>query len=201
MPAACGVTLIKRITYRGDNMEEWSNTYWFTGTAPTTQTQWKSLYDALIAEEIKVYLGTSAVVRAYGYNDSAPTATAVDSFDYAAATGGPIQGTLTSTGTYPAGDQAAWIRWKTSRRTTKGKPIYLRKYFHSVPTAESSPSTSDNVGQGWVSAANAFGATLQTTPGVGFGTLTGRGQTDIITGHTPSTFITTRTLERRGKRP
>src|SRR5439155_24617012 len=107
----------------------------------------------------------------------------------------------TGTGTHPAGDQALWIRRKTSRRTSKGKPIYLRKYFHGVPTAESSPTTSDNVGTTWGTAAGTFGTNLRTTGVGGFGTITGRGVTDVILGDAHSSFITTRTLERRGRRP
>lgn len=201
MAAALGVTLVKRMTYRGDTTEEWSNKYWLTGVAPATPTEWKSLYDAFIALEKTLYLGTSSIIRAYGYNSDAPDAIAVDSFDYLAA-GAAVAGTMTTgTGTYPAGDQAAWIRWKTSRRTIKGKPIYLRKYYHSVPTAESSPTTADNVGPNFATAAGTFATTLQTTGVGGFGTITGRGHVDTILGHAASTFMTTRTLHRRGKRP
>jgi len=202
MAAACGITLVKKFTYRGDANEEWSNTYWFDGTAPTTQSEADSMARALAAKEVTVFLGTSQIVRAYVYDDDSPTAVAAFTVDLTTGSGSPYTGTMTTgTGTYPAGDQAAWVRWKTSRSTSKGKAIYLRKYFHAVPTDEDSPSTADNVSPSWATAAGTFATDLQSGSFWGFGAITGRGHADTITGHAVSTFITTRTLHRRGRRP
>jgi len=195
------MTVVKRMNYRGNPNDDWSNTDWFPGVAPTTDTQWKSMADALIAAEKTVYLGLSAVVRVYGYNSNDDNAASVYTYDYAAASA-TVAGTMTTgTGTYPAGDQAAWIRWKTSRRTIHGKAIYLRKYFHSVPTTESSAGAPDGIATTWPTAANAFATTLQSGSGIGFGPLTDRKHVDVLTAHAISPFITVRTLKRRGKRP
>jgi hypothetical protein len=200
MSSQLGITLVKKFTYRGDASEEWSNTYWFTGAPASTQTQAQSFVDDLASHEKTLYLGTVTVEKAYVFSDNAPGAVAA--FVVPSLTGGPITGTMTTgTGTYPAGDQAAWIRWKTSRRTEKGRPIYLRKYFHGVPSDEDSPTTADNVSPSWATAANAF-ATLLEGGTLGYGKVCGRGHTDdVLIGHAISTFIGMRQLKKGRKRP
>jgi hypothetical protein len=201
MATVVGVTLVKQMTYRGDTSEEWSNQYWFTGSVPADSTAWKALYDALIVQEKTMYLGTCKVVRAYGYDSDADDAAAVNSYDYLAAVA-TVSGTAsTGSGTYPAGDQAAWVRWKTSRLNTKGKPIFLRKYFHGVPTEEDSPSTADTVEAGWRTSALAFGAKLRDGSFLDARTLRSRQHAETLTAHSASSYITTRSLKRRGKRP
>jgi hypothetical protein len=195
-----GITLVKKMTYRGDPNEEWSNTYWFDGTPPTTQTQAQSFVDDLASHEKTLVLGTVTYLKAYVFNDNAPTAHAA--FVVPSFTSGPITGTMTTgTGTYPAGDQAAWIRWLTSRRTSKGRPIYLRKYYHGVPTDEDSPTTVDNVSPSWATAAGAF-ATLLQGGSLGYGKIVGRGHaSDVITAHSIAPFIGIRQLKKGRKRP
>lgn len=201
MAARVGVTTVKRMSYRGDPNEEWSNTYWFTGSIPADSAAWKALVDALIVQEKTLYTGSSTFIRAYGYDSDLDTAVAVWSRDYLAA-GDSVAGTaLTTGGTYPAGDQAAWVRWKTSRLNSKGKAIYLRKYYHGVPTDEDSPLTADNVLGSWATAAQAFGAKMRDASFISARTLTARKFADTLVGHNASTYITTRTLKRRGKRP
>lgn len=201
MATRVGVTTVKKMTYRGDPNEEWSNTYWFTGAVPADSTAWKALVDALIVQEKTLYLGTSTFIRAYGYDSDLDSAVAVWSRDYLAAGDSVVGTALTGTGTYPAGDQAAWVRWKTSRLNSKGKAIYLRKYYHGVPTDEDSAGTADNVAPGWATAASAFGAKLRDGTFISSRTLTARKFADTLVGHNTSTYITTRTLKRRGKRP
>src|SRR4051812_20583291 len=66
---ACGVTVVKRFTYRGDANEEYSNTYWFTQAPPSDATAWRALFDALVLQEKTLYPSSVNVVRGYGYND------------------------------------------------------------------------------------------------------------------------------------
>lgn len=200
MSAQLGITLVKKMTYRGNPNEEWSNTYWFDGTPPTTQTQAQSFVDDLASHEKALVLGTITYEKAYVFTDNAPTAHAA--FVVPSMTGGPITGTMsTGTHTYPAGDQAAWIRWLTSRRTGKGRPIYLRKYYHGVPTEEDSPSTADATLAAWITAANTFAALLSGGT-LGYGKIVGRGHTDdVITAHTAAPFIGIRQLKKGRKRP
>ena len=202
MSAQFGITIVKKMAYRGDPNEEWSNTYWFTGTPPGTQAEADSAAQALATEELPLYLATCEAVRAYIYNDNAPHTPAAFVSDLTSGPGAPYLGTmLTGTGTYPAGDQAAWIRWATARRTSKGRLIYLRKYYHGVPTEEESPTTADQVVGSWLTPSLTFSAHLAGGTFWGFGQLTGKGHVDTLGEARSSHFITTRTLERRGKRP
>ena len=201
MAAQCGVTLVKRLTYRGDPTEEYSNQYWFTGSVPSSSAAWKTLYDALIAQEKTVYVSEVSVVRAYGYGSDADDAVAVDSYDYlgaAAAVAGT--GTLGS-GAVMNGDSAVWVRWKTSRLNSKGKAIYLRKYYHPAQ-ATLSNTGSDTVLPAQVTELTALGAKLRDGSFLDGRTLTARGHSsDVLVSHLASPYVTTRTLKRRGKRP
>ncbi len=200
MATQVGLTLVKRFTYRGDASEEFSNTYHFSGTVPADSTAWKALADALILKEKLLYSANAAVVRAYGYDSDADDAHAVWAWDYLAA-GTTVAGTLTSSNAPTAGDQAVWIRWKTSRLNSKGKPIFLRKYFHCVFGAGLTSAGVDQVDPGWNTKALAFGAAMHDGTFLDARVITARGHSDTILNHGASTYITTRTLKRRGKRP
>jgi len=192
-----GVTLIKKFQYR-QAPEEWSNTYHFLGDAPSTDVDWQDLIDALVALEVQVLTIRNYVVRAYGYADTDNDASFV--YDIAG-TGDGVRGTVTPSdeGAVEApGDCAGWIRWKTNYLNSKGKPVYLRKYYHGIYLT---PETGDNdlietackaaldagvgllrdASTGWPGMADPH----HNAPGVG----------------KSSTYITTRTLKRRGKRP
>lgn len=203
--SACGVTLVKQFTYRGNSAEEWSNTYWFTQSTPSDATAWKALADAVAASEKIVYPSTTKIVRAYGY-DSPNDVTgehAAWTYDYLGAAES-ISGTYVPSAAIPqAGDDAWWIRWRTTRRTSPGgKLIYLRKYFHP-------PYTGSGGGDSVVAALR----TLGTTHGNKMidGTLPSARKLCAMH-HTEdaasfdsgdvevSTYVTTRTLKRRGKR-
>jgi hypothetical protein len=194
------LTIVKSFDYRGAP-EEWSNTFFMTGDLPSSPASWKTLADAVIAEEVLCYDAQTEVVRAIGHE--AGQSVAVWSYDYAAHSA-TVPGTFVAAGgdlTTP-GDVAAWIRWSTDLLTSKGKPIYLRSYFHGV---YSRPAGTDRdlisttqaaalleYGQDWV-------AGFVDGDGV---THTRAGPHGVV-GLVPlaSTYLTTRTLERRGKRP
>lgn len=201
MASQTGLTIIKKFTYRGNSAEEFSNTYHFTGAVPADNTAWKALSDALILQEKTLYLGSASAIRAYGYNSDADDAVAVWSWDYLAQ-GTAVAGTaVTGSGSYPAGDQAGWVRWKTSRLNTKGKAIYLRKYFHAVPVDVPTAATTDKLLPAWTTAAQAFGTKMRDGSFLDARTITARAHSDVIVSSSASTWITTRTLKRRGKRP
>ncbi len=190
-----GIVLVKRFLYRGV-AEEWSNKYHFTETAPSNGTDWKTLYDAVIAKEKTLYTSDSHVVRAYGYTNTDNNA--VNSFDYTAAAA-EVAGTFSDgTATTAPGDAAGWVRWKTPDLNSRGKPIYLRKYFHGIKVQTAAP---DSMPTAWITAANTFGTALQG----GTGAITGFtvcGPTGAVASNrTASVFVTTRTLKRRGRRP
>lgn len=201
-----GLTIIKRFTYRGDTTEEFSNTYWLSGSTPASDAGWRTVFDEVVAVEKQVYPATVSVIRGYGYDGFTVDADgkvnpndSVFSVDLTASPNTPVAGTLTISGGIQApGDSAVWVRWKTSRRSS-GKPIYLRKYFH--PAMLGAAAKDDLAGQ-QTTALNALGTALQTTGLTNGGTIINpKHPTDTILGHGASVFATTRTLKRRGKRP
>lgn len=195
MPDTPSITIIKRFKYRGKD-EEWSNSYHFSGSTPSSDAGWKTLFDAVIAEEKKCYTSMCKVVRAYGYE--AGNEHSVAQVDYAAAPLTPIEGTFTlvGSGSYiQAGDAAAWIRARTPNKNSRGKWIYIRKYMHNVYANQDGLLAPDQK-----TAMEAFGAKLVS------GTLPGNFKWVAPQGAeggpiAVSAYVTTRTLKRRGKRP
>lgn len=201
MAAATGLTIIKRFTYRGDTQEEFSNTYWFTGTAPATPADWRTLFNAVVATEKACYHSGVSVIKGYGYNDDDDHAVAVWTVDLRVAPDTPVAGTVTMAAgeAVAEGDCAVWARWKTDRLNTKGKAIWLRKYFHGVIAAAAADGDTLKTAQ----KTNIVTHATKMSDGTltGSRTLTARGHTDTLTAPGASTYITTRTLKRRGKRP
>lgn len=197
MAEAVGITLIKRFNYRGDPTEEWSNKYWLTGTLPADDVAWKAMADGLIANEKLCYSSGSQVVRAYGYADNSPTADSVWQHDYLLA-GTAVPGVLAAgTGILMAGDQAGTLWWKTTRKTTRGKWIYLRKYFHD---GFISATDTDSLSANTLAAYNGFADFLKDD--VLFGRhIRSAAQVETIQLEGVSPWVTTRTLKRRGRRP
>lgn len=194
----CSVTLIKKMSYRGNPNEEWSNKYFLTGGVPASDAEWLALVNALKAQERTCYSLNMTIVRAYGYNSDELNADSVYQRDMVAATE-TVVGTLSSTGgQLTQAESAAWVRWKTSRMS-RGKPIYLRKYFHGIYAAS---STTDTLSPATVTALQAFGAKMRDGTFLDGRTVRARNQTgETFLGHSISTYLTTRELKRRGKRP
>jgi hypothetical protein len=195
---ATRITLIKRFPYRGVE-EEYSNTYALTGSDPADAAAWVALMNALITAEKTHQSSVVDYVRAYGYDSDSETASAVWSRDLVAASE-TVMGTLSGSGmTQMPGDVAYWVRWKTSRLTSKGKPIYLRKYFHF---AFADPADPDKIGPAQKTAALAFAAKMWDGTFLDGRTVRAPGQSsETIVGANASTYLTTRTLKRRGRRP
>lgn len=192
------VILIKKQSYRGDANEEWSNRYYLTGAVPSSDADWLALVNALKTEERKVYSSAITVVRAYGYTSDDLNADSVYQRDMVAA-GETVAGqnALTSAAATQA-ESAAWVRWKTSRMS-RGKAIYLRKYFHGVGAHL---TNSDQVAATTVTLLNAFGAKMRDGTFLDGRTIRARNQTgETFLGHNCSTYLTTRELKRRGRRP
>lgn len=194
MPDTASITTIKRFLYRG-NQEEWSNTYHFTGTTPANDAAWKTLADALIAQEKTMFGIQQTFVRAYGYAPG--NEHSVAQIDYVALGGALVIGTGTGiSGNAAPGDAAFMIRGKVGTSST-GKSVYVRKYFHGAIVTS---ANSDNVSTEQKTAAAAFGAKLidGTLPG-SFKWCSPQGTVPAAVTALP--FVTTRTLKRRGKRP
>lgn len=196
MPDTDSITIVKRFSYRGTD-EEWSNSYHLDGVTPTTDAEWKTLADAIIASE-KTCVGSHVTyVRAYGYE--AGNEHSVSTVDYVALGGTLVVGTGSgNTGNSKnAGDVAACLRAKRATKSVKGKPVYARKYFHGVAHATATP---DAVGPDYKPAIVAHGAKMLdgTLPG---GMKWVAPQGEALSNPQCNPFMTTRTLKRRGKRP
>jgi hypothetical protein len=188
------ITVIKRFEYRGVD-EEWSNQYHLNISAPDNAT-WRDWADALINLERACYSTRVHAVRAYMYDDSDNPS--VYTYDLAAF-GGIATGELSATtGLTAPGDAAGWVRWDTGKLSSTGKRIYLRKYLHDPHLdAEADP---DNMHADWVDAYQTFGDAMLGDILTGLHMVDPEG--DAPTGEALScTYVTTRTLKRRGRRP
>lgn len=199
MPVATGLTVIKSFDYRG-KPEEWSNKYWLTGAVPADDTAWRALATAVSDHEKAVYSGDSKIVRFYGHADTDSHADAVFIWDLTAEAA-EITGTLVGDANahWYAGDQAGMVSWRTSRKTTRGKWIYLRKFFHSGWILQ---SQKDQISPLTKAAYNTF-ATAMANGSLPDGRIVRSPTQDetLTVGGGASDFVTTRTLKRRGKRP
>lgn len=193
---AISIRLNKSFAYRG-SPEIWSNTYHFTGTAPSSDANWDALIDALVTAEKAIHHVTTTVVYASCYTaDHTPAAHTRD-FNNAPDT--PVPGTLSlvpsATLNISAGDQAAWIRWKTDHRDSRGHQVYIRNYYHGIQV-----TPPDTIATAQRTAMATFGAAM-VTGFIGGTYKIADLQGDPCNTPTVPTFITTRTLKRRGKSP
>jgi putative intracellular protease/amidase len=194
------ITIVKKFTYRGDTHEEWSSTYHFDNDAPLTQVKWKALADAVILAEKPCYPSTTGIIRATGHKAGVNARDFI--YDYEAGSG-VVAGTLATPGVIPqAGDAAAWLRWATSQVTSKGKPIYLRSYFHDVYANGNTRANVDTLLALQKTNLETYGAAWIT--GFSDGVVThhraGPNGAIALAPSVASTYVTTRTLERRGRR-
>ncbi len=199
-----GIVTVKLGFRHGTQTEEWSNKYHLTGPDPANPTAWRTLLDALTAQEKTLISPNTKIVRAYGYDNDSPTAHSVWGVDLTVSPNVPVVGTYTVTGAMQnlPSDTASWIRWKLDRVNSNGKAIFLRKYFHDCwqDTGVGAPGA-DGFSATYKTALNSFASLLFTGAGIDGGRHirdTGGGN-PIAAG--VSAFATTRTLKRRGKRP
>lgn len=193
--AAPGVVLYKTFTWRGET-EEWGNTYHFAGDPPSAAADWRSLVDALVTLEKACLCDTVTIERAICYEDTDHSS--VYSYDLSAFAG-TVPGTfVTSTGggTVQEGGSAYMARWDTGRRSTKGKPIYLRKYWHPAYSADGAP---DVVKSNLVSLVATFANDVLSSSGDWPG-MTGPDHVAPV-GHLAQTYTTYRDLRKGRRRP
>jgi hypothetical protein len=188
------IVLVQKFTYR-DAPEEWSNRYHFTGTAPADLTGWHDLAVALFTLVKPCLPATNTLVRAYGYLSD--TTDSVATVDFTVSPLSPIPGTATVSGNVAPGDAAMTCRWLTAARTSKGKPIYLRKYFHGVLL---NTSDTDKITDAQHTALQAFAAAAIVDWGSTSSQLCDKNG-NVPTNPAASIWATTRTLKRRGRRP
>lgn len=185
------LTVVKSFTYRTAT-EEYSNTYHLSGANPADPAAWQALFDAVVLVEKPCLPSSVHIVGGIGYAVDSNVAT------WSVTLGTPVAGTLTSTGgQWAPGDSAVWVRWDTGSRTSKGKPIFLRKYFHpGVGTT----ADLDVILPAQKTALTALGAAMYN--GTSLPTarkIVGPAGDDVIA-HLACSYLTTRTLKRRGRR-
>lgn len=193
MAAVTGLTLVKRFPYRGDPLEEFSNTYHFKGGPPGDDPSWTVLMTDVVNLEKPILRPDVLFVRAYGYDSDDPHAHHVFAHDFTVP-GPPPAGSSALGGNLMAGDQASLVWWKTDKLSSRGKPIYLRKYFHH---GHVDTTSGDNLLASYRAALQNY----STAANLIHGGLRGRRQDSNVVLSDASPFVTTRTLKRRGKRP
>lgn len=191
------VRLDKSFTYRGA-AERWSNKYHLSGANPGSTAEWDAILLALATAEKAVYNATVTIVYASCYTSD--TGPAVYTKDYTQAPNTPIAGSLATTGNLMAGDQSSWVRWWAGQYNTRGKLIYLRKYFHG---GRIDTGNGDLLYSGYKTALGTFAAL-----GVSGFTITGFSGRSIADKngnaaqtYAVPTYVTTRTLKRRSNSP
>lgn len=194
--SAPGVILIQSFTYR-DAPEEFSNSYHILGSTPADDGVWRDVVNSL-ADIVKTVMPSRVkIVRALCYENLDGAHDSVYTYrlaDWA----GEVTCTFADTGPMTPGDAAMWLRFSTGRNTSSGKPIYLRKYYHSPITQD--PPDEDKLLATQKTALEGAAADLL----AGVGDWPGLSDLDGSTlpgGYLASRFITTRTLKRRGRRP
>jgi hypothetical protein len=188
--------VVKSFPYRDNPNEEFSNTYHFVSPPPGDDPSWMVVLNDVVAAEVAISPADTKVVRAYGYDSDDPNAHHVFAHDFTVP-GPPPNGTHAGpAGAFRmAGDQAAMIWWKTSRLSVKGKPVYLRKYWHNGWI--SSTISADAIDGSWHTDLINYATVINTI----HGGLRSRTHPDGVVAHSASQWVTTRTLKRRGKRP
>lgn len=190
------LTLEKSFPYRG-NREHFVNVYHFAETPPDNAA-WQGLGDLVRSLENACFPATVQHERATGHIKGTPPVLVYEQ-DYApAGEGGPAGAYVPiATEHLAPGDSAIWVRYGTTQKTSRGKPIYLRNYYHSIyydTTADTfsarQKANFDSLG-GFMVSGIAFG-------GITYHRAGPRGAT--AQNHATSAFITTRTLKARGKR-
>lgn len=198
MATAIGIVSTKEFSYRSDNSERFSNKYWFTGAVPTSAATWKTFYDTLVAAERTVMGPLVHFVAATGYDNDTPGSHSVWSWERT--TEPLVSGSLIigATDTRFAGDQAAMLEWKLARKNSRGKWVYLRKYFHGGAVENVAP---DDISPAMLTAMQNVGVVLSDGTWNQGHQLRSQKGAETITGVIASPYVTTRTLKRRGKRP
>jgi hypothetical protein len=128
------IRLTWQFTFRGQP-ELFSNTYWFDKT-PGSRAAWRTLaISYLAAAAAGVFTDDVTLVAADCYIGSGSPV--VQHFDAITdpsyfPVDGVLAFTASATEVRAPGDAAAWIRFLTDRRTSRGKPIYVRQYYHGM---------------------------------------------------------------------
>jgi len=193
------LTMEKSFTYRGQR-EHWSNAY-HLDLVPANSAQWDALRATVWNLESPAFPANVQIEKTYGHNPGTPP-TLVYEYDWPPAGEGGNAGTFAPTATMnqAPGDAAIFVRYGTTQKNSRGKPIYLWNYYHAVFFDDTAPDVQDAVQKGkFTTLANLMVAGINTgVSGVPIFHRAGpRGA--VAQNYKVSDFITTRTLKHRGK--
>jgi hypothetical protein len=192
--AVAGFVVVFQFPYRGTD-EEWSQGY-HIADAWVDEADFRATMDVVRVELVDCVSPRTTFQRFIGYDDFSPHH--MHTYVYDVSAHGFTGALDTSAMTPMPGDAAAWVRWKMARLSSRGKPVYLRKYFHDVYADEDGDP--DLLAANQNAALEAFGVSARASSWDGH-TIADRFGVPTTNNVVASNFITTRTLERRGKRP
>lgn len=194
MPDTAKLTLVKTIPWRG-GVEEWSNSYHFTGPTPGSTAAWKTLSDAWWDLERSFLSGDVKLVRAYGYEPG--NEVNVWTNDYTLPPIAPVTAQGPATGT---GELCLTVAFTTSERNSKGRPVRGMKYYHGAIMGGTSVPTRDTVNAVQVTATNTGVAKMfDGTLPAGVKYCMPQGAT--VTAGVCKSIVGEHQFKRRGKRP
>jgi hypothetical protein len=190
------LTVEKSFPYRGAR-EHWSNAY-HLDQIPASSAIWDGLVSAISNLEPPMFPASVQFERVTGHLPGTPPVLVYE-YDFPPAGEGGPTGSFTPIATEHEcpGDDAVWVRYGTTQKTVRGKPIFLRNYYHAV-FYDATPDTFsarqkvafDALGAAWVTGINVQGTTFRRAGPRGA----------VAQNHATDQFITTRTLKRRGRR-
>ena len=124
-PTVPSLKVVKRSAFKGGT-RQWSNRYCLTGGAPSDDTHWHTLMDAVTTAEKAITSPNTTIVEALGYLAGSDVSVSTKTYSLA--------GTLSPASGFEhqALQTAAIVRWSTAARSTKNHPIYIFKYYHDV---------------------------------------------------------------------
>lgn len=195
MPDMDSITLIKRFTYRGDNQEEFSNKYHFSGDRPATESEWEELAEAIWVTEKEIFRANVFLVTAYGYE--AGNEHSVAQIDFTAGGGNGLPGDLNvnSESVPMAGDQCGYLRAFAGR--LNGGKTYCKKYYHG---GYIDASALDQITEPMQAAMDAHGVAML-AGGLPGGATWCQEQGRELSLPLADQWVRIRQLKRRGKRP
>lgn len=194
------VKLIQSIPYKGNPLELISNEWHFSGTEPTSATEWSALAQAVWNVQSKLCKPGTALRLVHGYGYGSGSNVNVWSGDFTS--GGTTTGIGPATSLVVGANDpcppqcAVLIRGQCGVSGNTGKPIYSCKYIHGVSETAG--------GGGAITTYNGSDATIL-APLLN-GSLPG-GATwcspagVVVTTAVIRPFVTTHQIKRRGKRP